>query len=90
MMINQYDYHANDKDYPDADDGDYYGHDHDHHVYVDEYLFSIGKTIPIPSKAKMSVPKKRGKENDTNSMIMIIVNLSQPSEACYWWVVEGH
>ena len=61
MNDDQYDYHANDKDYPDADDdGDYYGHDHDHHVYVDENLFSIGKTIPIPSKAKMAVPKKRG------------------------------
>ena len=58
----------NDKDYPDADDGDYYGHDHDHHVYVDEYLFSIGKTIPIPSKAKMAVPKKRGSLSLTISL----------------------
>ena len=29
------------------------------HEYGDD-LFSMGKTIPMPSKAKMAVPKKSG------------------------------
>ena len=29
------------------------------HENVDD-LFSMGKTMPMPSKAKMAVPKKRG------------------------------
>ena len=59
MMINQYDYHANDKDYPDADDGDYYGHDHDHHVYMLMNTYSqLARQSQSPQKQRWQCQRR--------------------------------